>query len=694
MSESITQTELASDDRLVQGKQVHTKVHNVVSKHTASMIYGPLWKRTYVNGVVISSARKLVKGRRVKFVKARWNVGDREELKELSLTLIRIGLLETTDTEGPIAIPESALNNIEDNIQGNDDSEPNIQESEVQNSELLNTHGVIWKPQNITQPINGAVSQRPWTVRTAKGTSIAQGSAPIDMRPIEYFYSMFPLTHLASIVLLTDKVLEDSQKQSCTAGEILKFFGVMLLMTRFKFSKRRDLWKRTRANKYIPAPNFGAFLKRDRFELLRSSIRFSYQPERSQNISSEAFRWLLCDDFRKAINQHRQERIEPSELLCVDESIARWYGVGGTWLDVGLPFYVDLDRKPESGCEIQNIACGKGGFMLGMEFAKSESERNTGVSSDTMNHGTQVLLTLASPWTGSNRLVCADSYFASVNAAIEMYRNNLRFTGVVKTATRGFPINYLRRIVLQGRGSHFSLSTSVQVDERVCKLLACAWVDRTRRYFISTAGTTNPGNIQERIRWRHDETHGSHQQLTAVSIPEVAESYYLSAAQIDRHNRVRQCDVDLEKTFKVREWSFRVNTTMLSIIIVDSWLLYKGGMAGRDRMEPHDFFSVLAEELIDNQYDKHGVNHMENSEIVNEQNGSSYMEEVSRVNLMPSRKKRKTNKNASAQRRCKVCSSNLTSWVCTACSTAESENFICHPRSGRACFSTHLKDHH
>ena len=53
-----------------------------------------------------------------------------------------------------------------------------------------------------------------------------------------------------------------------------------------------------------------------------------------------------------------------SEWICVDESMSRWYGLGGSWINIGLPMYVSIDRKPESGCEIQNAACGISGVML------------------------------------------------------------------------------------------------------------------------------------------------------------------------------------------------------------------------------------------------------------------------------------------------------------------------------------------
>ena len=52
-----------------------------------------------------------------------------------------------------------------------------------------------------------------------------------------------------------------------------------------------------------------------------------------------------------------------------------------------------------------------------------------------MLHGTRVILYLLSPWYNTQRVVCADSYFASVGAAQERMRNGLRFIAVVKTAT-------------------------------------------------------------------------------------------------------------------------------------------------------------------------------------------------------------------------------------------------------------------
>ena len=51
-----------------------------------------------------------------------------------------------------------------------------------------------------------------------------------------------------------------------------------------------------------------------------------------------------------------------------------------------------------------------------------------------------------------DRIVCADSYFASLTAAEELWNHGLRFIGVIKTATRKFPMAYLSNIESQNRG--------------------------------------------------------------------------------------------------------------------------------------------------------------------------------------------------------------------------------------------------
>jgi hypothetical protein len=130
----------------------------------------------------------------------------------------------------------------------------------------------------------------------------------------------------------------------------------------------------------------------------------------------EEYRWLLVDDFIKNFNLHRINHFRPSELICVDESMSRWYGHGGEWINAGLPNYVAIERKPENGCEIQNAACGVSGVMLQLKLVKTTTEMSKllNEADKEMLHGIVVLKELVNPWFYSQRIVCADSYFASV----------------------------------------------------------------------------------------------------------------------------------------------------------------------------------------------------------------------------------------------------------------------------------------
>jgi hypothetical protein len=78
--------------------------------------------------------------------------------------------------------------------------------------------------------------------------------------------------------------------------------------------------------------------------------------------------------------------------------------------------YVQIDRKPENGAEIQNACCAESGVMLSLRIRKTTACDHEGQDPDK-GHGTSVLKELVSPWARSGRVVVADSYYASVEAA-------------------------------------------------------------------------------------------------------------------------------------------------------------------------------------------------------------------------------------------------------------------------------------
>ena len=130
------------------------------------------------------------------------------------------------------------------------------------------------------------------------------------------------------------------------------------------------------------------------------------------------------------------------------------------------------------------------GIMMRLKVVKQEEDYfdiESDEDSSTLGHGVKVLKELISPWTGSGRLVCADSYFASVQTAETVYQECLKFIGVVKTAHRKFPLTHLQSIELQKRGDRVGLVRRKKEGEGDCDLLAFAWMNIERRYFIFPA---------------------------------------------------------------------------------------------------------------------------------------------------------------------------------------------------------------
>jgi Transposase IS4 len=157
-------------------------------------------------------------------------------------------------------------------------------------------------------------------------------------------------------------------------------------------------------------------------------------------------------------HKHQARMLIPSEHICADESISRWYGQGDKWSNHGLPMYVAIDQKPEHGCGIQNSASAKSAVITRMKLVKRTEEERTHVQEggNRLLHGTKVLKYLISSWNFSHRMVCADSYFASAGAAIELTQQGFSIFEVGKTATTAIlwhhPMAYLSHLEMHERG--------------------------------------------------------------------------------------------------------------------------------------------------------------------------------------------------------------------------------------------------
>ena len=319
-----------NDPRREVGTTVIAKATAVTSEAECKRLFGTFWKTATVTGVVkIVVIPPRGSGKQTSVV-VEWKIQDRIKLKEVKL--VNVKLPEQGQQPGNGASAEATPISAQ-NGGGRSSTVPatrgisTVKMQTDQNSaigtqfaERVTTHGVDWLESDISEPLNGFVTRKFWTVTHFTGNRIAENQGATGLTPYDFFMWMFPVSHLQKIVSMTNTNLEVQGKQPTSCGEILRFFGLLIMMTRHEYGNRRNLWNTTNKYKYIAAPNFTRIMPRHRFESLRHCIRFSSCPEGDGDGTN---RWSLVDDFVTAINEHKQMFVTPSDLLCVDESMSR-----------------------------------------------------------------------------------------------------------------------------------------------------------------------------------------------------------------------------------------------------------------------------------------------------------------------------------------------------------------------------------
>ena len=101
----------------------------------------------------------------------------------------------------------------------------------------------------------------------------------------------------------------------------------------------------------------------------------------------------------------------PLYSSCVYESIFIWYGIGGPWINAGLPQHIKIDRNPENGYDIHNAADEFSGINIQLNLVQTSSEEDlySTEEHDGFLHGTKVMINLLQPWVNKPRhIVSAD----------------------------------------------------------------------------------------------------------------------------------------------------------------------------------------------------------------------------------------------------------------------------------------------
>ena len=246
---------------------------------------------------------------------------------------------------------------------------------------------------------------------------------------------MFP-PKIPQIVQYTNKL--GKQKYSrwvdTTRGELLRFMGLWLMMSTMGYDNKREAFEQDWiVQDTVPGPKLKRFMYYSRFSQLSNCISFA---DMTVDIPVSD-PWYPIRDFVKSFNDIRKANIIIGWLLCIDETMWKWSGLG-------LPHQSWIPRKPEPlGVESKTVADVESGILLYIELQEGKHRMQAMEYTETYQATTACTLRCCKNWFKSNAAVIGDSWFASVQTAVALAANGLHFIGNVKTATKGFPKKWL-----------------------------------------------------------------------------------------------------------------------------------------------------------------------------------------------------------------------------------------------------------
>ena len=168
-----------------------------------------------------------------------------------------------------------------------------------------------------------------------------------------------------------------------------------------------------------------------------------------------------------------------------------------------------------------------------------------------VNASTATTLCLVEPWAGKGRLIIGNSWFASVQTAVALAKCGCFFTGMVKTAHREFPAQFIQKIAF-GLDAQRGDTVTLTATKDCVRLIAHGWnepgkKDKPKKALVSTCGVTTPIDPDQRVRWiLNPLTAEMEKKILEVPITSLLDRYFEGAKGIDVFNHNRQGGLHLE----------------------------------------------------------------------------------------------------------------------------------------------------
>ena len=551
------------------------------------------------------------------------------------------------------------------------------------NNALLTPHGLLWSKVSVVTDDFQSLPRPSFKVRFTNDVPL------VDIQPWMWFSAMFPTHHVDTWLEHTNREATRLSIDLFSRADFMRALGVLFAMCVVDLGSRRDYFSTDSPGDVFPRPKLGRYgMGCHRFENFLRCLRFCATPAQPNP-------WAQVDSLIDAFNDTREKRVTPSWRLCVDEKTS-WYFPAKRFVDDAVPHLTKIVRKPKrSSMELKDVTCGQSRVCMRLELQKGKDAMATAEFASTYNAGTACLLRLTKPWTNTGRLVVGDSAFASVQTATAALERGLHFTGVVKTATRMFPMAHMRGVDLPARGDHEVYVARPSTD---VQLLGVVWNGgKQRKMFVSTRGvTTLAAEPAKRLRYVNvgDGTSTTVERVTPW--PQLVRDYFETANAGDVNNHYRQESLGLEYAWGTHTFWHRVTATVFGTCLTDAFLAYRAVPYRPSSLTFREFVTDVAQSLLT-------VNTC--GEVVPMSFGTRKrarpeIESASEVTsdkhdlclLSGSVEVSGAGEGKKVQRKCRVCKSKC-SYFCPKCSSVQKGVFfgLCGPGTSRGleCYRKH-----
>jgi len=181
-----------TDPKRVPEARVETKVTLAPSESESKRLFGSLWNKTAIKGIVREVITPPKGSGKQAYLMVDWNIFGRTKLSE-----IKVGTVKLASDELPSPAPGMQGLETPSSSQNHDESTSN-----------LISHNVEWVEGGSVLDLNGSVSKKLWFLLTSSGISITESNENSDLTPYNLFINLFPMSYLDIIVQMTNCNLE------------------------------------------------------------------------------------------------------------------------------------------------------------------------------------------------------------------------------------------------------------------------------------------------------------------------------------------------------------------------------------------------------------------------------------------------------------------------------------------------------